>query len=130
MIVGIGTDLCDTRRVQAALERHGERFAQRILGEQELRLFQERQQQSSARGVRFLASRFAVKEAFSKAIGTGVRYPMTWRNCETISAANGQPQLRLGGELHTWFDQQGWSAHVSIADDADHVLAFVVVETR
>jgi holo-[acyl-carrier protein] synthase len=130
MIVGIGTDLCETRRVQAALSRHGDRFARRILGDHEWPLFQERQRQSATKGLRFLASRFAVKEAFSKAIGTGVRHPMTWRNCETVSAENGQPQLVLGGDLRTWFEQRGWSAHVSIADEVNHVLAFVLVETR
>jgi len=128
MIVGIGTDLCDTRRVEAALTRHGERFARRILGDHEWPLFLTRREQSAQRGVRFLASRFAVKEAFSKAIGTGMRHPMTWQTCETVSTDSGQPQLKLGGELHTWFAQQHWQAHVSISDDSHHVLAFVVIE--
>lgn len=128
MIVGIGTDLCDTRRVEAALTRHGERFARRILGDHEWPVFLARREQSALRGVRYLASRFAVKEAFSKAIGTGIRHPMTWQACETVSTDSGKPHLLLGGALQPWFAQQGWQAHVSISDDSDHVLAFVVVE--
>jgi len=128
MIVGIGTDLCDTRRVQAALDRHGDRFARRILGDQEWPLFEQRRDQSVLRGTRFLASRFAVKEAFGKAMGTGIRAPMGWQRCETLSQDSGKPELVLNGELKTLFEDQGWRAHVSISDDSDHVLAFVVLE--
>jgi holo-[acyl-carrier-protein] synthase len=128
MIVGIGTDLCDTRRVEAALTRHGERFARRILGDHEWPVFLARREQSALRGVRYLASRFAVKEAFSKAIGTGIRHPMGWHVCETVSEESGKPQLVLSGDLSTWFTQRQWQAHVSISDDSDHVLAFVVIE--
>lgn len=129
MIVGIGTDLCDVRRVEVALTRHGDRFARRILGDHEWPVFLARREQSAQRGVRFLASRFAVKEAFSKAIGTGIRYPMTWQACETVSSDSGRPQLELRGALQTWFASQHWQAHVSISDDKEHVLAFVVVES-
>lgn len=129
MIVGIGTDLCDVRRVEAALTRHGERFARRILGDSEWQVFLQRQALSNQRGVHFLASRFAVKEAFSKAIGTGIRHPMSWQSCEAMPSDSGKPQLVLGGALQSWFASQHWQAHVSISDDNDHVLAFVVVET-
>jgi holo-[acyl-carrier-protein] synthase len=79
MIQGIGTDICDVRRIQAALGRHGERFARKVLGPTELQVFLRRRTRVEVRGLRYLATRFAAKEAFSKAIGLGLRSPMAWR---------------------------------------------------
>ena len=93
MIYGIGTDICDITRIAKALERHGERFAQRVLGPQEIEVFRARRAKVAARGVAYLATRFSAKEAFSKAIGLGMRSPMTWRNCEVIKAAGGKPEI-------------------------------------
>lgn len=129
MIVGVGTDLCDIRRIAATLERRGERFAQKVLGPQEFEVFRRRRAAVELRGIRFLATRFAAKEAFSKAIGLGMRWPMTWRACEILNAPSGQPQIRLHGELATWFEAKGWRAHVSVTDEVDQAAAFVVVET-
>lgn len=129
MIVGIGTDLCDVRRIEAALQRHGARFAQRILGQQELALWQRRSARWPQRGVRFLATRFAAKEALAKAIGLGMRAPMTWRACQIVPASSGQPTVELEGALRLWFEQRRWRAHVSLSDEGPHALAFVVVET-
>ena len=81
MIYGIGTDICDIRRIRAALERRGERFAETVLGETELLIIRERQARWPDRAVRYLATRFSAKEAFSKAIGMGMHMPMTWRHC-------------------------------------------------
>ncbi len=75
VIYGIGTDICDVRRIRQSLERHGERFAQRILSDAELATWKERSARSPERGVRYLATRFSAKEAFSKAIGLGMRMP-------------------------------------------------------
>jgi hypothetical protein len=80
-IYGIGTDICDIRRIRASFERHGERFALKILSEAEMHTFRARSLRWPDRGIRFLATRFSVKEAFSKAIGLGMRMPMTWRHC-------------------------------------------------
>uniref|UniRef100_UPI003FA7A101 holo-ACP synthase n=1 Tax=Salmonella enterica TaxID=28901 RepID=UPI003FA7A101 len=71
MIQGIGTDLCDVRRIRASLERHGERFAQKVLSEAELATWRARSARWPERGVRYLATRFSAKEAFSKAVGLG-----------------------------------------------------------
>ena len=98
-IYGVGTDICDIRRIADTLERRGDRFAEKVLGPHELAQFHARRARVAARGLRFLATRFAVKEAFSKAIGLGMHMPMTWRACETVNAASGQPQLRLHGLL-------------------------------
>jgi len=128
MIYGIGTDLCDIRRIDAALQRWGERFAQRVLGPRELPVWRARSASNPVRGVRYVATRFAAKEAFSKAIGLGLRLPMTWRHCEVLKAASGKPEIALSGELAAWFAQRGLRAHVSVSDEIEHAAAFVVVE--
>jgi holo-[acyl-carrier protein] synthase len=128
MIVGIGTDVCDVRRIAAALARRGDRFAERVLGPQELTVFRMRRERAHTRGVAYLATRFAAKEAFSKAIGLGMRMPMTWRDCEVVNAASGKPEIRLHGALAAWFDARRWSAHVSVSDENEYAVAFVVVQ--
>nr|WP_319565686.1 holo-ACP synthase [uncultured Rhodoferax sp.] len=128
MIYGIGTDICDIRRIQASLARHGERFAEKILSEVELTTWQMRSQRWPERGVRYLATRFSAKEAFSKAIGLGMRMPMTWRSCEIGKLPSGQPTIVLHGELKIWFDAKGLSAHVTVTDETDYAASFCVVE--
>jgi holo-[acyl-carrier protein] synthase len=129
MIFGIGTDLCDIRRIDATLARRGERFAEKVLGARELAIFRSRRARAEARGIRYLATRFSAKEAFSKAIGLGMRMPMTWRSCEILNAPSGRPEIHLSGALAAWFDVRGLKAHVSVTDEADSAAAFVVVET-
>ena len=128
MIFGIGTDICDVRRITATLARRGERFAERVLGPAELQVFRARRARVDARGVRFLATRFSAKEAFSKAIGMGMRLPMTWRDCEVVKAASGKPQIRLHGELAVWFEARRLHAFVTITDETDYAASFVVIE--
>lgn len=130
MIYGIGTDICDIRRIRETLERRGERFAEKVLGPHEIEVFRERRAKVEARGVAYLATRFSAKEAFSKAIGMGMRMPMTWRSCEVVKARSGKPELRLHGELAAWFDAKGLKAHVTVTDETEYAAAFVVVETR
>ena len=129
MIHGIGTDLCDVRRIAATLARRGERFADKVLGPNEIEVFRVRRSKVEARGISYLATRFSAKEAFSKAIGLGLRLPMTWRACEILNAASGKPQIRLHGELARWFDTRQLRAHVSISDETDYATSFVVVES-
>jgi holo-[acyl-carrier protein] synthase len=129
VIYGIGTDLCDVRRIEATLQRRGERFAGKVLGPHELEVFHARLAAVPARGVRYLATRFSAKEAFSKAIGLGLRIPMTWRACEVVKARSGKPEIALHGELAQWFAQRRLRAHVSLTDESDYAAAFVVVET-
>ncbi len=129
-IYGIGTDICDIRRIRASLDRHGERFARKILSPAELQVWQQRSQRWPERGVRYLATRFSAKEAFSKAIGLGMRMPMTWRLCEIAKRPSGQPVIVLHGALKEWFDAQGLTAHVSVTDETDYAASFVVVEKK
>jgi holo-[acyl-carrier protein] synthase len=128
MIYGIGTDLCDLGRVARTFERRGERFAQKVLGPQELVVYRARAAKLPLRGLRYLGTRFSAKEAFSKAIGLGLRWPMTWRACEIINTPGGKPGIVLNGELAQWFSERRLRAHVSLTDESDYAAAFVVVE--
>ena len=128
MIYGVGTDICDVRRIRASLERHGERFAQKILSDAELATWKERSARWPDRGVRYLATRFSAKEAFSKAIGLGMRMPMTWRHCEISKAASGKPEIVLHGALKDWFETRQLSVHVSVTDENEYAASFCVVE--
>ena len=130
MIFGIGTDICDVRRIKASVERHGERFAKKILSDGELLVWQARNARWPDRGVSYLATRFSAKEAFSKAIGIGMRMPMTWRSCEVAKVASGKPEFVLHGTLKVWFEARNLTAHVSVTDETDYAASFVVVETR
>ena len=128
MIYGIGTDICQIARIEQALARHGERFAEKILGPQEMQKFHARRAANAVRGLRFLATRFAAKEAFSKAIGLGLRMPMTWRAAQMLNAPSGKPMIVCGGELEQFMLERGLSAQVTISDEADYAVAFVIVE--
>ncbi|MFN0185653.1 MAG: holo-ACP synthase [Aquabacterium sp.] len=128
MIVGIGTDICDIRRIASTLERRGDRFAERVLGPGEIEVYRARSLRWPQRGVSYLATRFSAKEAFSKAIGLGMRQPMTWRACEILNQPGGRPGIRLHGRLADWFEARQWVAQVSISDEGDYAVAFVTVE--
>ena len=130
MIYGIGTDICDIRRIRASLARHGERFAQRILSDGELATWTERSARWPDRGVSYLATRFSAKEAFSKAIGLGMRMPMTWRHCEIAKMNSGKPEIVLHGALKDWFDARELSAHITVTDETDYAASFCVVEKK
>ncbi len=128
MVYGIGTDICDVRRIRTSYERFGERFVRRILADGELSTWHARSARWPERGVRYLATRFSAKEAFSKAIGMGMVMPMTWRSCEITRLPSGQPAIQLHGALRQWFEARGLQAHVSLTDESDYAASFVVVE--
>jgi holo-[acyl-carrier protein] synthase len=134
MIYGIGTDICDVRRIKASLARHGERFAAKVLSEAEFGVWQARSARWPERGVRYLATRFSAKEAFSKAIGLGMRMPMTWRLCEIANqprghAQAGQPYVVLHGGLKEWCETRKLQVHITVTDESDYAASFCVVET-
>jgi holo-[acyl-carrier protein] synthase len=130
MIHGIGTDICDVRRIRASFQRHGDRFARKVLSEGELAVWKSRSARWPERGLRYLATRFSAKEAFSKAVGLGMRMPMTWRLCEIANLASGKPVIVLHGGLKDWFEAQGLVAHVTVTDESDYAASFVVVEKK
>lgn len=128
VIFGIGTDICDVRRIRASLHRHGERFARKVLTHQEIAQWQARSVRCPERGVRYVATRFSAKEAFSKAVGLGMRMPMTWLHCEIVNQPTGQPGIVLHGAMRTWFEARGLAAHLTVSDESEYALSFCVVE--
>jgi len=130
MIYGIGTDICDLRRIGATFERQGERFAHRVLSDAEFAVWKARSARWPKRGLSYLATRFSAKEAFSKAIGLGMRMPMSWRLCEIANLPSGKPVIVLHGELKDWFEAKGLTAHVTVTDETEYAASFVVVEYK
>ena len=128
-IAGIGTDLVKMDRIDRAWQRHPERFPAKILGAEELLVFKRRAARDRARGVRYLATRFAAKEAFSKAVGLGMRMPMWWTRMQTLNALGGRPQIVLSSPLAEWYAARFGAAHVSLTDESEYGAAYVVVET-
>ncbi len=124
MIFGIGTDIVEVSRIEEAMERHGDAFAQRILTDDEWATFQKSQTKA-----RFLAKRFAAKEAFAKALGTGLRAPATFQNIGISHDELGKPTLTLHPELQAILDAKGIvHRHLSISDEKALAVAFVVLE--
>jgi len=124
MIIGIGTDLCEIGRVQRALDRHGERFARKILVDSELDRFR-RHRKAAA----YLAKRFAAKEAFSKAMGTGIHFPVNWQNVSVENGLSGRPMLQFSAPLEALLRGRGITAtHLSLSDEVGMACAFVVLE--
>ncbi|HLR82953.1 MAG TPA: holo-ACP synthase [Paenalcaligenes sp.] len=127
-IGGIGTDITYISRIESTYERFGQKFVKRILGPQEQQVFMRRLQRHHPRGMRYLATRFAAKEAFSKAIGLGMRMPMAWSRMQTLNAPSGKPQVVLAPELDAWYQERFGPAHISLTDESDLVMAFAVIE--
>ncbi|MFN3398194.1 MAG: holo-ACP synthase [Sulfurimicrobium sp.] len=124
MIFGIGTDIVSTQRIAAAWARHGEAFARRILAPQEWDRFV-----ANSQPVRFLAKRFAAKEAFAKALGTGMRAPATWHNIRVAHDELGKPLLDFDPELAALLVRHAIRHHyLSISDEKDMAAAFVILE--
>ena len=128
MIYGIGTDLIEIERIEQALRRNGRRFAERILGKQELERYESRSQRYAARGLAFLATRFAAKEAVSKALGLGMRNPMSWRAVEILNAPSGRPIAVVHGALQTFVAERRLKLHVSVSDERAYAVAYAVAE--
>jgi len=128
VIFGVGTDIVEIARIAAAVERFGDRFVDRILGPEERRRYEARRMRSARRGLAFLATRFAAKEAVSKALGLGLRSPMTWRAVEIVNAPSGRPEVLAHGELAEFLRRSRLRLQVSVSDERDQALAFAVAE--
>ncbi len=126
MILGIGTDLVEIARLEHAYARHGARLLSRILSARERA---DMPPPDSVRFAAWLAKRFAAKEAAVKALGTGFRHGITLHNIETQHTEFGAPVLCFSGAAHRRFRQLGGhAAHLSVSDERQHALAFVVIE--
>jgi len=124
VIYGVGTDLIEIKRVARVLERFGERFARRILCEPELKRFRAHKQP-----VAYLAKRFAAKEAFTKALGTGIHAPANWHGVWVVNLRSGKPQLEFSDELQKLLTQkQIRRTHLSLTDEREIAAATVILE--
>ncbi|MBK9786414.1 MAG: holo-ACP synthase [Betaproteobacteria bacterium] len=123
MIYGVGTDIVAIKRLQGMWDRHGEKALQRLLAPKEIADFVK-----AADKGRFLAKRFAAKEAFSKALGTGIRPPAVLSAIAVSHNELGKPILDFCGQLAELIKNQGLTAHLSISDEADYAIAYVILE--
>ncbi len=124
MIYGIGTDIVEVARIQSSIDQFGDDFAKRILAESEFKSYQASNIKS-----RFLAKRFAAKEAFSKALGTGLREPATFQNIAVSHDALGKPELELAAALREFVKTKNIKhMHISISDEKNLATAFVILE--
>ena len=123
MIHGVGTDIVRVARLADALERHGARFAERILDASERAAFA-----AAPDPARLLAKRFAAKEAFGKALGTGVAAPATLHAVRVGHDALGKPLFKFAPALAEHMRERGLHAHLSLSDETDYVVAFAVIE--
>lgn len=125
MIYGVGTDIVEIARVQNVLARYGERFAQRILCPPELARFRAHRQP-----VAYLAKRFAAKEAFTKALGTGIHAPANWHGVWVVNLRSGQPKLEFTAALGDLLAQRGVGrCHLSLSDEREFASATVILES-
>ena len=126
MILGIGIDLVEKARIDDLHERYGDQFARRILNADELEHFSR-----STRKGWFLANRFAAKEAIAKALGTGLRHPVTLHSVGIENLENGRPEFRFSDTLKAYLDSRRVDgAHLSITHEKGLVCAVVVLEAR
>ena len=125
MIYGIGTDIVSIKRIEDALFRFGDRFLHRILNETEVAEYAQ-----SAQPARFLAKRFAAKEAFSKAFGTGIGGEIAWHDVAVGHDQRGKPVINSSAPLVARLASCDIkSSHISISDESEHAIAFVILET-
>ena len=125
MIAGVGTDIVAIARVGKLYERHGERALEKLLAPAERADF------AKARDpARFLAKRFAAKEAFAKAYGSGVRAPVLLPALAVSHDDLGKPSFVFHGDLAQLLSERGLTAHLSISDEADYAVAYVILEQR
>lgn len=124
MIFGVGTDVVEIGRIQGVLERYGEKFARRVLCEPELKRFLGHRLPAS-----YLAKRFAAKEAFTKALGTGIRSPANWHGVWVVNLPSGKPILEFSEPLKKLLADKGITeTHVSLSDEKGIAFATVVLE--
>ena len=128
MIYGVGIDIIEIDRIAASDARFGERFARRILGAREFERFQARRARSARRGLAFLATRFAGKEAVAKALGLGMKSPMRWHSVEILNDASGRPLASVHADLRRFVERHRLRLHVSLTDEQTTAAAYAIAE--
>ena len=130
MIFGIGTDILDSDRIKALLAKHPERFIDRLLHPLEQ---EDLDRQKSWQHVSFIAKKFAAKEAFFKALGTGLRDPFNFKDVHITHSDLGQPILHISSSIEAFFIEKGFDpqkiqCHLSLSDERLYIVAFVTIE--
>ena len=128
MIVGVGTDLVAIARLSTLHQRHGDRAERRILADSECVELKQKLAAGYDDVGRFLAKRFAAKEAFAKAMGTGVRAPILLTSVAVVHDSLGKPTLAFSGDAEILMRKRNLRTHLSLSDEAEFVVAFVIVE--
>ncbi|MDK4624321.1 holo-ACP synthase [Kingella kingae] len=124
MIYGIGTDILAVERISSLHQKYGDALARRVLSPSEYQ-----QSAGCSDMVRLIAKRFAIKEAFAKAVGTGVREPVSLRHISVVHDESGKPELAFAPELQTWLDERNiCRVHISLSDERDYICAFAIAE--
>lgn len=124
MIFGVGTDIVDIARIERSVERHGDKFAERILSPEEKEIYHKTKNK-----INYLAKRFAAKEAVSKALGTGMRHGIDFVQLVITNDELGKPQVVLEGKAQGWSEQNKITKiHLSISDEKQHAVAFAIAE--
>ena len=129
MIFGIGTDAIEVARIETSVARYGARFVERILGPGERLVHAARAARSSKRGMLYLATRFAAKEAISKALGLGMRRPMHWRAVQILNARSGRPEVLPDEAMGEFLRARGLRLHISVSDIDEMALAYAIAES-
>lgn len=128
MIYGVGVDLVRIHRFSSLMERFGERAVKKLLGPEEQMDYYCRAQRNPVQGVYYIGKRYAAKEAFAKALRLGIRFPITWHTLQILNDAQGMPYIVTTGALSHYMKEKCLSAQISLTDEVDAVLAFVVIE--
>jgi holo-[acyl-carrier protein] synthase len=123
MIYGIGTDIVAVARMTELYARHGERSLDKLLAAEEIPLCRK-----AGDPARYLAKRFAAKEALGKALGTGIRAPVLLPAMAVLNDELGKPYFRFNGDLAGYIEERRLSVHLSISDERENAVAFVVLE--
>lgn len=129
-LYGIGVDLVTVARIGATHQRFGERFVKRLLGEAEQIQYHARLASHPPRALRYLATRYAAKEALFKALGTGLRAPLRWNACQVLNDALGKPVFTFEAALAQWLAPRCATVHLSLTDEGGTAIAYVVVEAH
>ena len=130
MIYGVGCDVVEVARVAEVMAERGDRFARRILSEPEWATYEKRRALSPARGLAYVASRWAAKEAISKALGTGISGDVTFHSMIIGHRDSGAPTVCFAEPLAERLSRESITVHVSITDEKNVVAAFAVAEVR
>ena len=132
MIVGMGTDLVEIKRVKGVFDKFGLHFVKKILGFQEIKYLEKMptafEEQSKLYLISFLAKRFAAKEAIGKALGIGMRFPMCFRLVDIVNCEKGRPVVILHEDLYDYFEEKKFKVHISISDEKTFAHALAIIE--